>query len=218
MNQMIRTQLTSNISRDAEDDWHKVIRQADENINLIDQLFFTKHNKAVDSAKLNVKVIPAAVLVPIIQRNETPTVLFTKRSENLTNHRGQISFPGGKIEKGDANPAVTALRETNEEIGLPPKNVEVIGRLEDYFVGTGYRITPVVGFINEGQKFLLNRGEVDEIFEVPLSFIMNKSLYRQEQMKINGIDRMFYVLCYERYRIWGATAAILRDLRDTIGS
>ncbi len=218
MNQMIRTQLTSNISRNAEDDWHKVIRQADENINLIDQLFFTKHNKAVDSAKLNVKVIPAAVLVPIIQRNETPTVLFTKRSENLTNHRGQISFPGGKIEKGDANPAVTALRETNEEIGLPPKNVEVIGRLEDYFVGTGYRITPVVGFVNEGQKFLLNRKEVDEIFEVPLSFIMNKSLYRQEQMKINGIDRMFYVLCYERYRIWGATAAILRDLRDTIGS
>ncbi len=218
MNQMIRTQLSSNISRDAKEDWNKVIQQANDDVNVIDQVNFTKRNKAVTSTRLNVKITPAAVLVPIIQREEILTVLLTKRSENLTNHRGQICFPGGKIENGDINPAVTALRESNEEIGLHPKNVEVIGRLEDYLVGTGYRITPVVGFVNEGQKFLLNREEVDEIFEVPLSFIMNKSLYQQEHMKINGIDRMFYVLCYERYRIWGATAAILKDLRDTIGS
>ncbi len=161
-------------------------------------------------------ITPAAVLVAVVERAGALSVLLTRRAERLARHAGQISFPGGRADPEDGSPQRTALREAEEEIGLPAASVEVAGRLDDYLVGTGYRITPVVGFVAAPPAFMPDTREVAEIFEVPLSFVLEPANYRRDGLTVNGIERRFYVLPYEAYHIWGATAAILVNFRDVV--
>ena len=159
---------------------------------------------------------PAAVLVAVIEREGALSVLLTRRAERLTRHAGQISFPGGRADPGDGTPQRTALREAEEEIGLPASDVEIVGRLDDYLVGSGYRITPVVGFITAPPAFEADASEVAEVFEVPLPFVLEPANYRRDKATINGVERRFYVMPYGAYHIWGATAAILVNFRDVV--
>ena len=161
-------------------------------------------------------ITPAAVLVAIVERAGALSVLLTRRAERLARHAGQISFPGGRADPGDGTPQKTALREAEEEIGLPASEVEVMGRLDDYLVGTGYRISPIVGFIAAPPAFEADTREVAEVFEVPLSFVLEPANYRRDRATIGGVERRFYVLPYEAYHIWGATAAILVNFRDVV--
>ena len=161
-------------------------------------------------------ITPAAVLVAVIERAGAFSVLLTRRAEQLARHAGQISFPGGRADAEDGTPQRTALREAEEEIGLPAKQVGIVGRLDDYLVGSGYRITPVVGFVSEPPDFEADSREVAEVFEVPLSFVLEPANYRRDKMTIGGVERRFCVLPYEAYHIWGATAAILVNFRDVV--
>ena len=161
-------------------------------------------------------ITPAAVLVAVVERAGALSVLLTRRAERLARHAGQISFPGGRADPGDGSPQRTALREAEEEIGLPAASVEVAGRLDDYLVGTGYRISPVVGFVAAPPVFTPDTREVAEIFEVPLPFVLEPANYRRDGLTVNGVERRFYVLPYEAYHIWGATAAILVNFRDVV--
>lgn len=157
----------------------------------------------------------AAVLVPIIERPEGLTVLLTKRTDHLTDHAGQISFPGGRIEPDDASPEHAALRETLEEIGLAPEHVEVIGRLATMVTGTGFCIVPVLGLIQPPFTLTADPFEVAEIFEVPLAFILDP-LNHERHPRDPAATRHYYVLPYEDRNIWGATAAILVDLATVL--
>jgi 8-oxo-dGTP pyrophosphatase MutT (NUDIX family) len=163
----------------------------------------------------------ASVLVPLVQRDEL-TVLLTQRTEHLTDHAGQISFPGGRAEPEDADEVATALREAQEEIGLEPSVVEVLGRLPIYTTGTGFIVTPVVGLLPPDQPLAPDPNEVAEVFEVPLSFLMNPAHHRRHQVEVQGARREFFSMPWHgpghghdherRYFIWGATAAMLRNL------
>ena len=157
----------------------------------------------------------AAVLVPIVLRHE-PMVLLTERSANLSTHSGQISFPGGKRDPEDASPEATALREAHEEVGLATSAVEVIGRLPVYVTGSAFVITPVVGLVDPYQRLQPNPDEVAEVFEVPLSFLLNPAHHERHAMLWQGVQREWFAMPYqdgakERY-IWGATAGMLRNL------
>ena len=161
-------------------------------------------------------ITPAAVLVAVIEREGALSVLLTRRAERLARHAGQISFPGGRADPGDGTPQRTALREAEEEIGLPQASVQIMGRLDDYLVGTGYRITPVVGFVTAPPAFEPDTREVAEVFEVPLPFVLEPANYRRDKLTIGGVERRFYVMPYGAYHIWGATAAILVNFRDAV--
>ena len=156
-----------------------------------------------------VAVTAAAVLIPIVTHAAAFTVLLTQRTAHLKSHAGQISFPGGRAEAGDATPEFTALREAQEEIGLAPEKVEVIGKLPDYFTRTGYRVTPVVALIPPPVELSPDPREVDEVFEVPLAFLLDPSNHRREAREIQGRNASYWVMQYESWRIWGATAGIL---------
>lgn len=157
---------------------------------------------------------PAAVLMPIVLREQGPTLLFTQRTADLKDHAGQISFPGGRTELSDVSPVDTALRETEEEIGLARRHVEVIGWLPEYFTGTGYRVTPVAGLIRPPFDVVPDPREVAEIFEVPLAFLMDGMNHQRRTIELpNDLGRRtFYTMPYERFFIWGATAGMLRNL------
>jgi len=157
---------------------------------------------------------PAAVLMPIVLREQGPTLLFTQRTADLKDHAGQISFPGGRTELSDVSPVDTALRETEEEIGLARRHVEVIGSLPEYFTGTGYRVTPVAGLIRPPFDVVPDPREVAEIFEVPLAFLMDGMNHQRRTIELpNDLGRRtFYTMPYERFFIWGATAGMLRNL------
>ena len=159
---------------------------------------------------------PAAVLIPVIERAEGAQVLFTKRTQHLPSHAGQVSFPGGKIEKKDATPLATALRESHEEIGLEEHFVEPLGYLPAYQTTTGYRITPVVGLVRPGFKLVADENEVDEIFEVPLAFLMNPDNHQRDSRVWSGVKRHFFVLPYGKHHIWGITAGIVRLLYEEL--
>jgi 8-oxo-dGTP pyrophosphatase MutT (NUDIX family) len=158
---------------------------------------------------------PAAVLVPVIDQGE-PTVLLTQRAQHLPNHPGQISFPGGKIEKSDAGPLDAALRETEEEIGLDRALVEPLGFLDLYMTTQGYRIVPVIARVKPGFALTLNAGEVDATFEVPLAFLMDQANVQKHSRDWNGLTRHFYALTFGEHYIWGVTAGILRNLHERI--
>ena len=158
----------------------------------------------------------AAVLVPLVARPGGMTVLLTQRTEHLRDHAGQISFPGGREEPHDDGPIATALRESEEEIGLAPHHVEVIGRLDIYETGTGFRITPVVGIVDPELHLRLDPFEVADAFEVPLAFVLDADNHRRETMVIRGVERQFYALPYDGRRIWGATAGMLVNLHDKL--
>lgn len=156
----------------------------------------------------------AAVLVPLVQREGGLTMLLTQRTAHLKHHPGQISFPGGRAEWVDSSPIETALRESEEEIGLARRHTDIIGVLPDYVTRTGYRVTPVVGLLTPPFELTADPGEVAEIFEVPLSFLMdglNHQLLSVDLPEGAG-RRSFYAMPYERFFIWGATAGMLRNL------
>ncbi len=156
----------------------------------------------------------AAVLVPLVLREHGPHLLLTQRTAHLTDHGGQISFPGGRAESWDSSPIDTALRETEEEIGLPRRHVEVIGTLPDYLTVTGYQVTPVVGLVAPPFTLAPDPNEVAEVFEVPLQFLMNGMHHQRMSFELPGGAgrRSFYAMPYQRYFIWGATAGMLRNL------
>ncbi len=158
---------------------------------------------------------PAAVLVPIVARDE-PMVLLTQRTAHLKNHAGQISFPGGKIEADDATPLAAALRETEEEIGLAQGFIEPIGYLSLYLSAFGFRIVPALAKVAPGFELRLNREEVDETFEVPLAFLMSPANHQIHSRPWQGMTRTHYAMPFGERYIWGATAGILRDLYERI--
>ena len=160
----------------------------------------------------------AAVLVPLVARSPSATLLFTQRTPHLSAHAGQIAFPGGKIDATDIDATAAALREAEEEIGLDPAAVAVVGALAPYFTGTGYRVVPVLGRIDPGQRLRLNRDEVEETFEVPLPFLMTPANHHQGVRRFAGSDRRFYEIVYDGRTIWGATAGIIRQLYERMFS
>lgn len=151
----------------------------------------------------------ASVLLPIVARHDQFTVLFTQRTAHLRNHSGQVSFPGGRAEPNDDSPESTALRETHEEIGLPPQQVQLIGRLPDYCTRTGYCITPVVGLLTPPLELVPDEREVEEIFEVPLSFLLDPRNHQRHSLVWEGETRWFFAIPYGPRYIWGATAGML---------
>ena len=154
--------------------------------------------------------IAAAVLIPIIAR-ATPTILFTRRTEHLAKHSGQISFPGGRFEAGDLSPVETALRETMEETGIASSHVSIAGFLPRYRTGTGFDIAPVVGVVTPGFALLPDAREVAEIFEVELSFFLDPANAREGNRDMAGRPRRFHVFEPDGHYIWGITAALLFD-------
>lgn len=159
---------------------------------------------------------PAAVLVPLVARPEGVTILLTRRTDHLHHHAGQISFPGGRIEADDPSPEDAALRETQEEVGLARAHVELLGRLDIYRTGTGFEITPVVGWVTPPFDLSPDRFEVAEIFEVPLSFVADRRNHERHSREWNGQRRHFYVVPYGGYYIWGATAGMLVNLSERL--
>lgn len=158
---------------------------------------------------------PASVLVPLVVRGDDVNVLLTQRTDHLHDHAGQISFPGGRVEEGDSDVVATALRESEEEIGLSAAVVDVLGMLPEYLTATGYRVTPVIGMVERPFTLSLDDFEVSEAFEVPLSFLMNPANHERRIYRFGDMARTFYAMPYElrrRYFIWGATASMLRNL------
>jgi 8-oxo-dGTP pyrophosphatase MutT (NUDIX family) len=158
---------------------------------------------------------PAAVLVPIVDHPE-PTVLLTQRAQHLPDHPGQVSFPGGKIDKGDADPRASAVREAEEEIGLDRAHVDPLGYLDLYMTTLGYRIVPVVARVKPGFSLKLNVSEVDAAFEVPLSFLMDQNNVQRHSREWQGMTRHYYAFTFGERYIWGVTAGILRNLHERI--
>lgn len=156
----------------------------------------------------------AAVLIPITRANAhtKSQVILTVRSANLKSHAGQISLPGGTQDAGDVDVYATALRESEEEIGLPASKVEIIGRLGELALPSGFRVTPIVGVIEPGLPLTPCPLEVADIFHAPLSLVLDPNAYRSSEMLFNNVPRKILELTYEDYRIWGATAAILHHL------
>jgi len=159
----------------------------------------------------------AAVLVPIVTHPSGLTVLFTRRTEHLDAHAGQISFPGGRIEPGDEGPAAAALRETEEEIGIPRQDVRLIGSLDTYVTRTGFEVTPVIGLIRPPLRLTLDAFEVAEAFETPLEFFLAPGNLQRHSRTFEGRDRHFHVYPYGDYFIWGATAGMLVNLAEVLG-
>ncbi len=159
---------------------------------------------------------PAAVLVPLIDQPQGLTVLLTQRTAHLAAHAGQVSFPGGRTEEGDADAIAAALRETEEEVGLPADHVEVIGRLDTYITGTGFEITPIVGLVRVPYPMAPDPFEVAEVFEVPLDFLIDPANRQIKSREFQGKLRSFFVLPYENRYIWGATAAMLVNLAEVL--
>lgn len=158
---------------------------------------------------------PAAVLVPVVDHPE-PTVLLTQRSAHLPDHPGQVSFPGGKIDKSDAHPLDSALREAEEEIGLDRGHIEPLGYLDLYMTTLGYRIVPVIARVKPGFALTLNTSEVDNAFEVPLAFLMDQANVQRHSRDWQGMTRHYYAITFGERYIWGVTAGILRNLHDRI--
>lgn len=157
----------------------------------------------------------AAVLIPIVA-HEAATVLLTERTAHLKAHAGQIAFPGGKIDAADAGPAEAAVREAEEEVGLSPSSVSVVGLLSPYLSRTGYRIVPVIARVEPGFALTLNREEVNDAFEVPLAFLMDAANHRRGKLTWQGRERYFYEMPFEGRYIWGVTAGIIRALYEQV--
>lgn len=162
------------------------------------------------------KLKPAGVLVPIINRPSGPTILLTQRTAHLNKHAGQISFPGGGWEEADSHLEATALRETEEEIGLHNRHIEVLGQLSMYETSTAYGVTPVVGWVEPPFDLTIDPFEVAEAFEVPLAWILERENHQKEHRVRDGRRRHYYVLPYEGRFIWGATAGMLVNLVDVL--
>ena len=156
-------------------------------------------------------ITPAAVLVAVVDRAQ-PTVILTLRPETMRQHPGQISFPGGRIDPGDFGPVAAALREAEEEIGLPPDSVEVIGIADRYRTVTGFDVTPVVGIVPAGLDLVPHPGEVAALFEAPLHYLLDPAHQKVRSAEWRGRTRHYYEIDYQGRRIWGATAAMIVNL------
>jgi 8-oxo-dGTP pyrophosphatase MutT (NUDIX family) len=157
---------------------------------------------------------PASVLVPLIERGRGLNVILTRRAALLKHHPGQVAFPGGKQEPGDASALDAALREAQEEIGLDPSTVEILGRLDLHETVTDFHVSPFVGLVGPGFVPVLDRAEVDEVFEVPLAFVLEPANLQVQSRRWQGRERSYYVLPYGPHYIWGATARMLKTLAD----
>ncbi|MCD8505592.1 MAG: CoA pyrophosphatase [Burkholderiaceae bacterium] len=185
-------------------------RSIEQNLDLPDEF-------AVRYRTVNPQAIEAAVLVPLVLRESGFTVLLTRRTDHLHDHAGQVSFPGGRVEHTDASPIATALRETHEETGLAPEHVDVLGSLPRYYTGTGFAVTPITGLVRPTFTLAPDEFEVAEVFEVPLGFLMDSSNYRLHRASLpDGSERQYYSIPYEKYFIWGATAAMLRGMYQVL--
>lgn len=174
--------------------------------------YFVQEDGALDQP-----LTPAAVLFPIVLRDDGHTVLLTQRTAHLRDHAGQISFPGGRVEAHDLTPIETALRETEEEIGLARERVEIVGFLPEYRTGTGFRVTPVVALVRPPFALQPDPFEVAEIFEVPLAFLIDPANHQQHSMHYRGALRNYFAMPYGEYFIWGATAGMIRSLSERLG-
>lgn len=163
------------------------------------------------------RLTPAAVLFPIVMRDEGFTVLLTQRTAHLKDHPGQISFPGGRVEDEDASAIHTALRETEEEIGLSREHIEILGFLPEYRTGTGFQVTPVVGLVSPPFDLAPDPFEVAEVFEVPLEFLLDPLNHKRHSLHHRGALRHYFAMPYGDYFIWGATAGMIRSLTERMG-
>lgn len=159
---------------------------------------------------------PAAVLFPIVLRQDGYTVLLTQRTAHLRDHAGQISFPGGRVEASDQSSLHTALRETEEEIGLASEHIEPIGYLPEYRTGTGFRVTPVVALVRPPFDLKIDPFEVAEVFEVPLAFLLDPVNHQRHSIHHRGALRQYFAMPYGDYFIWGATAGMIRSLTERL--
>jgi 8-oxo-dGTP pyrophosphatase MutT (NUDIX family) len=169
-------------------------------------------------ATLPTRRTPAAVLVPLVDRATGMTVLLTQRAATLKDHAGQISFPGGRIEPEDIDAWHAALREAREEIGLLPEMVEFAGYLPDHIVISGFRVTPVVGFVNPEHQLQIAAAEVHDVFEVPLEFIFDSANHKSRQRQIGELMIDIHDIPYGNRNIWGATAGMLMTFRRLLQS
>lgn len=161
---------------------------------------------------------PAGVLVAFLEAEEGPRLVLTKRSSRLKHHPGQIAFPGGKVDPGDGGPVGAALREAEEEVGLPRGTVDVFGELPRHETVTGFTVTPVLGRIRADFRPVPEAGEVDEVFTVPLSHVAERANYQVQSRFWRGQRRFYYTVPYGPYYIWGATARILRGLAERLAA
>ncbi|MFC4352431.1 CoA pyrophosphatase [Fodinicurvata halophila] len=173
-------------------------------------------NPELDFYDPSLELRAASVLVPLVERPTGLTILLTQRADHLTSHAGQISFPGGRLEMRDNGPLACALRETEEEIGLPRSQMRPLGQMETYITRTGFEITPFVGALEPPLELNPDPAEVVEIFEVPLSFILNERNCRMECRELQGRNQYFYVYPYGERYIWGATAGMLRNFCELL--
>jgi 8-oxo-dGTP pyrophosphatase MutT (NUDIX family) len=164
------------------------------------------------------KLRPAGVLVPVYEQNGAARLILTKRSSALKHHPGQIAFPGGKQDEGDASITAAALREAHEEIALAPGNVEVLGTLPAHETVTGFLVTPVIGLVRQPFKPIPEAGEVEEVFDVPLAHVLDAAKFSVQSRRWRGSWRRYYAVPFGPYYIWGATARILRVMADTVQS
>jgi 8-oxo-dGTP pyrophosphatase MutT (NUDIX family) len=161
---------------------------------------------------VDVEPTQAAVLVPLVPRDNGLAMLLTQRTAHLSQHAGQVAFPGGRIDATDKSPVAAALRETEEETGIDRRYVEPLGYLDTYLTGTRYRIVPVVALLRPGFTVTPHQDEVADVFEVPLSFLMNPAHHQRHSREWQGKERFFYAMPYQERYIWGATAGMIRNL------
>lgn len=177
------------------------------------------YERGAGAPGVNLKRTPAGVLVPLLDRSEGVSVLLTRRTDALAKHPGQVAFPGGRVEETDRDQIEAALREAEEEVGLEPDRVDILGCLDPYLTITGFEVLPVVGFVAAPPvSFTPDPGEVAAVFEVPLSFLLNSENHRKVRRKVNGLDRAYYEMPYEKHYIWGATAGMIVNLSEVLTS
>jgi len=160
--------------------------------------------------------VPSAVLIPLFLKDGACHILFTKRAENLTHHRGEVSFPGGVFQPEDGDMLQTALRETSEEVGIVPEDVEILGVIDDFLSIHNYLVTPYVGFVATGHRLRINPAEIERIIEVPLSFLLTPGIFHLRDWSWQGRTLALYCVDYEGDRIWGLTAAMLKQFIEII--
>ncbi len=171
----------------------------------------------VEDGATHSELTPAAVLFPIIMHETGHTVLLTQRTAHLKDHAGQIAFPGGRVEDDDLSPVHTALRETEEEVGLTRDRVRILGFLPEYRTGTGFCVTPVVAAVQPPFELQPDPFEVAEVFEVPLDFLLDPSNHQRHSLHYRGALRSYFAMPYGDYFIWGATAGMIRSLSERLG-